>query len=254
MANLNVIGGQVKLVREHNLKGDGPQKLTEEVIGAYPFTAERLLADVIDNRAGKLQKRLYNLSCHLDWANLFCSLSSKALRALMRAKTSPGSQQNHFLATMPGHRLLYANPEQMIFMVRNLLFLPLGNVDVKGDWLGSDHETGNYLRCLKLVMRARHSPHHTSVLAVLRSMLQGVGIVYRPEPSYTKVDSNNVLRRGDFAELVTREGFTTLYDYTCSNPAAGEFADEAQNVAGYTAKKLEERKVAENAQLCEREG
>jgi hypothetical protein len=254
--DLRLVGEQIKALLER--KRDAPRPITEEQLATIPTTAERLCAAVTDGRVRKLQNVIYQVVCQLDWCKVWSAQTVK-IRALMRAKTAQGCHSH--LTAMPGHKLLYAAPEEMIFLVRNILFLPLSNINIPPHWIpeggggGGGDPPENYLRCHKLMLAAHHSPTHTSMLAVLRAMLESVGITYRPEQSYTMRDERGVKGRGDFSEnrLATNIGMTTLYDFSGVNPATDEAVDGAQNSVGYAALMVEKKKVEENSDRCKRE-
>jgi hypothetical protein len=237
------------------VKESSPLPVTEEILKGTPATVERFVGAISEGRTGGLQRRLYQMASQLQWVELFNSLSSNTLRAALRSRTAKGAQ-NHLVA-MPSHRLLYASPDEMIFTLRNALFLPLFNGKVQSTWLDpGDYDCENYVKCLKLLMSGHHSPAHTSVLSTLRSMLEAVGITYYPETSYTKVDANGIKGRGDFSENVLGSivGAKTLYDLTLISPAAKEYEVEAQRRPEAAAEKAERKKCEENHELCRREG
>jgi hypothetical protein len=245
------------------IKNNMPRAIAEDTLAKLPTSFEALFVVLRGRDAFKLQKRVADVAACVEWAGLF-SKANTPIRAILRARTDPKCR-NH-LGALPGHSLLYMRHDEMIFLVRDSLCLPYGNVMITDDWIRTnnprratmfDPMLENYLRCLKLMREAHHSPTHTALGNILRLMVEAVGVNYRHETQYNERDAMGVKRRGDWSENMLRniiKRTRTLYDQTVIDPSGDTYAAKAQSTVGFAAATAEEKKVEENKELCKKEG
>ena len=251
-AALNHIGKKVGGLLKNPL--EAPIPVSVEDLSKLPTSMESMLLAVEAGRGAKMQKALYSKMCMSDWIDLAGRLSLESL-ALVRARTSPGSQSH--LTTLPGHKWLYMKPGPVRCMMRYTLLLPLGNVSIPLGVLENKEGTpDNFDRCMRLLRTGHHSEMHTDFILKAEQFLESVEIPVLHEPQFG-VDDKNVARRGDLAEhrlASDTSRVTTGYDGTLVSPSAIVCVKQAAKQAGKAAEIAEAKKEKANTGLCAKKG
>ena len=237
---------------ERDVQQHAPEALPPDFVEALPQSAAAAIEAWVSGSETVSQQRLARIWSVVEWVDVWKGLPIP-LRAILRSQSAKGAH-NHLLA-LPSHAFLYLRPEEMSFLFRSILFLPLSNYVIPVEWLDGREFSEAFLQFRYVLRDTDRATTHTAMLAILREMLDAVGIPVHMEKAYSTPDSDGSYGRVDFVERVLSfVGKMMAYDFTSVNVDTEVRQVRAGVEIGVVAEEVEERKRKENVALCVKEG